>query len=233
MNSILPIINIRAHANRHALFLILLGMVLFLLVLLASQFYWRQYQSILIFAYLTTFVIVLTGLVKRLEPPFSFSLSPDRITYHHRYGHWYFNWQQIKRIAVIKETAGFETIELPYLGIKLHDLELLSKQISPRLANRLIHEQKPLISFAIRHNLMALSDGVMSFEPYKLSSGEIISGPLAAFIYHSKALEAAFGYHLFVPETSIDRDISNFCTLLSQCKNVSSDYQHDGDITDK
>ena len=224
MNDELPVINIRAHTNKHALFLISLGMVVFFIVLLISQFYWREYQSILIFCHLTTFIITLSGIVKRLEPHFSFTLSPEKIIYHHRYGQWQLDWHQIKRVAIVKETVGLETIELPYIGIRLSNIELLTKQISPRLANRLLHEQKTLMSFAILHNLMSFSEGIIHFEPYKLSNKESISGPLAAFLYHCRTLESAFGYHLFLPETSIDRDITSFCTLLMQCKNSSSDY---------
>jgi energy-coupling factor transporter transmembrane protein EcfT len=224
----MPEIEIRPQTNRHGLFLIALGITLFLIVLLIAQFYWREYQTILIFLYLTTFIISFSGILKRLEPPFSFRLSPNKITYHHKYGQWSFSWPQIKRIAVVKETTGLETIALPYIGVKLQNLEQLTKQISPRLANRLIHEQKPLISFAIRHNLMTLSEGVIHFEPYKLSHGNMVSGPLAAFLYHCQALETAFGYHLFIPESSVDRELSSFCTLLSQCQHASTNYQDIG-----
>jgi len=233
MNDALPVINIRAHANKHALFLMSLGMVLFFIVLLISQFYWQEFQSILIFCYLTTFIISLSGIVKRLEPYFSFTLSPEKIIYHHRYGQWQLDWHQIKRVAIVKETVGLETIELPYIGIKLHNIELLATQISPRLANRLIHEQKPLISFAIRYNLMTLSQGVICFDSYKLTHGNMISGPLAAFLYHCEALESAFGYQLFIPTTSLDRELSSFCALLFQCKDASSDYQDDRNLTEE
>jgi hypothetical protein len=220
----LPIINIKAQANHHAAFLIVLGIALFFVVLILAQWYWRQYQLVMIFAYLTTLLTVFTGLVKRLEPRFSFTLSPNKMTYHHRYGQWKLQWLQIKRIAIVKETAGLESLALPYIGLKLNDFEEILGNISPRLANRITHEQKPLISFAIRYNLMKLEQGVIRFEPYKLSSGEQVRGPLAAFLYHSEALHNAFGYHLFIPATSTDRELESFCQLLKSCQLSSANY---------
>ncbi|WP_343819034.1 DUF2982 domain-containing protein [Colwellia asteriadis] len=228
----LPIIKIKAQANHHALFLIVLGLTLFMVLLIIAQWYWRQFQLVMVFAYLTSLVITIAGVVKRLEPQFSFSLTPDHITYHHRYGQWRLHWQQIHRISIVSETVALEHIQLPYIGIKLVNIEQLLAQISPRMANRLIHEQKPLISFAIRYQLMALKQGILHFEPYKLSDGTTISGPLAAFLYHCQALDAAFGYHLFIPATSVDRDLPQFSALLLDCKRASAHYQSNTDATD-
>lgn len=220
----LPIINIKAQANHHAMFLIVVGVTLFFCVLILAQWYWRQYQLVVIFAYLTTLVITFTGIVKHMEPNFSFSLTPEKITYHHRHGQWQLYWQQIRRIDVVNETVGLERLILPYIGIKLENLEQLLGNISPRMANRLIHEQKPLISFAIRYQLMQLEQGIIHFEPYKLANGKKVTGPLAAFLYHSQALNNALGYHLFIPATSTDRELNNFCQLLKDCKNSATDY---------
>ena len=41
----LPIINIKAQANHHAMFLLLIGWVLLLLTLLVSQYYWQNIYS--------------------------------------------------------------------------------------------------------------------------------------------------------------------------------------------
>ena len=123
MKEHLPVIHIRAQTNHHAVFLIVMGIALFITVLIIALWYWRQYQLIMVFGYLTTFVITLTGIVKRLEPRFSFSLTPDLLRYHHRYGQWQLGWQQIQRIATVKETVGIETLELAYIGIKLKDIE--------------------------------------------------------------------------------------------------------------
>jgi hypothetical protein len=220
----LPTINIKAKARHHALFLIIVASLLALVTLLLSQQFWHQYRLVLIFNYLTALVILITGLAKKLEPTFSFNLSPKGIKYNHRYGYWLFSWQQIQRISLIKETTGLAQIELPYLGIKLKDIDYLAKQISPRLANRLIHEQKPLISLAVIQGLLSLEESLLNFNSFTLSSGQIIKGPLAAFLYHCQALHNAFGFHIYLPESSTDRELNDFCYLLKSCMASAKNY---------
>jgi len=219
-----PTINIKAKARHHALFLIIVASLLTLITLFLSQHFWHQYRLVLMFIYLTALVILITGLAKKLEPTFSFNLSPKGIKYNHRYGHWFVSWQQIQRISLIKETSGLAQIELPYLGIKLKRLDDLTEQISPRLANRLIHEQKPLISLAVLQGLLSLEESLLNFNGFTLSSGQIIKGPLAAFLYHCQALHNAFGFHLYLPESSTDRELNDFCSLLKNCMSSAKNY---------
>jgi len=217
-------ITIKAKARHHAIFLMLTACCLVSFTLIVSQFYWHQYRLVLIFIYLTALVIFIIGVAKKLEPKFSFELSPNGIKYNHRYGHWLLTWQQIQRIALIRETSGLTQISLPYIGIRLNNLDELAAHISPRLANRLIHEQKPLMSLAIMQGLISLEQGQLNFNRFTLSSGQIISGPLAAFLYHCQTLHSALGYHLFLPEGSSDRELAQFCSLLNNCMSSAKNY---------
>jgi len=45
----LPTIQIKAQANHHGMFLLLIGWILLLLTLLVSQFYWQSLRLVLIF----------------------------------------------------------------------------------------------------------------------------------------------------------------------------------------
>ncbi|MEY8214461.1 MAG: DUF2982 domain-containing protein [Colwellia sp.] len=220
----LPVINIKAQSNHHALFLMLVALIIVLSTVVISQGYWRQFHLVIIFIYLSALVIFITGLAKYLEPQYSLSLNPNGIKYQHRYGHWHIDWPQIQRISLINETSGLTTIQLPYIGIRLIHLSTLADQISPRLANRLIHEQKPLVAFAISQDLLPLGQSLVNFDPFVLPSGETLTGPLAAFLHHCTVLHQALGYHLFIPETAIDRDLNEFCTLLTQCMRSSTEY---------
>jgi len=219
-----PFINIKAKANQHAVFLMLLAVVIFIITLIVSQHYWRSHHLIFVFIYLLTLVIMFTGLLKRTEPKVSFQLTPQRIQYHHRQGNWTLNWQQIQNINTIKEVVGLTTVVLPYVGIQLKNVDALAEQISPRLANRLIHEQRPLLSFSVMHNLLSLEETQLNFNPFTLESGKIIKGPLAAFLHHCQILHKGLGYHLYIPESSTDREIDTFCQLLKQCQHYSADY---------
>ncbi len=224
MTKPLPIINIKAQSNHHALFLMLVALIISFTTLTFSQGYWLQYKLVLTFIYLCSLVVFITGLAKYLEPKFSLYLSPGGIKYQHRYGCWQADWRQIQCISLINETLGLEQIKLPYIGIRLIELSSLTNQISPRLANRLIHEQKPLLAFAIKQQRLTLEQCQLSFEPFELSTGELLKGPLAAFFHHCTVLQKAYGYHLFLPETAIDRELIEFHKLLIQCMNAAKQY---------
>ncbi|MGV2870747.1 DUF2982 domain-containing protein [Colwellia sp. E150_009] len=219
-----PIINIKAKANHHAVFLMLLAVVIFFSALMISQYYWRSHHLILIFIYLLALVVLFTGILKRSEPNVSFEISPQHLQYNHRQGKWKLTWQQIHNINTIREVVGLSTIDLPYIGIRLKNIEELADQISPRLANRLIHEQRPLLSFAFKHQLLTLEDIQLNFDPFVLSSGNVIKGPIAAFLHHCHTLQRGIGYHLYIPESSTDRELNDFCQLLKQCKRYSANY---------
>ncbi|MCJ8319012.1 MAG: DUF2982 domain-containing protein [Colwellia sp.] len=214
----LPVIKIKAKTSHHGGFLIVIGCSAMILTLILSHYFWFEFRLTLIYLILVALVVLLTGILKRFEPKYSLKLKPQGICYFHKVGQWQLSWQQIQSINQVKETSGLTRLELPYIGIRLVNLESLVKQISPRLANRLIHEQKPLIAFALMHQLMSWQQSQLNFSPFQLQSGESIKGPLAAFLHHSQMLYSSFGYHLVIPEGCIDRDIAEFCLLLRQCK---------------
>ena len=220
----LPVIKITALAKHHGRFLIAIGTALMLVTLMLSQYFWQQQRLPLIFLILVALILIFTGVLKELEPKHSVLLSPKGIKYQHKYGQWHLTWQQIQKVSQIKETTGLTLLNLPYIGIRLHNLESFAQQISPRLANRLIHEQKPLIAFALMHQLLSLEQSQLNFSPYKLSTGQLLKGPLAAFLYHCQALHTGFGYHLVIPQNSVDRELNDFCQLLSQCQQSAGKY---------
>ena len=158
MTTPVPSINIKAQASHHAIFLLLVGFILLLLTLLVGQHYWHTLKLVLIFIFLVALVVIITGLAKYLQPQFSYHITPKKLEYQHIYGQWQLAWQQIQAIKPIRETYGLNTITLPYIGIRLVNLETLAKQISPRLANRLIHEQQPLLKFAFVQQSLSLEE---------------------------------------------------------------------------
>ena len=223
----LPIIRIKAQANHHGMFLLLTGWVLLLLTLLVSQYYWHQLRLVLIFIILATIVVMITGLAKVLQPRFSYLITPEKLKYQHIYGNWQLSWQQVQAIKPIRENYGLSTLDLPYIGIRITSLEELAQQISPRLANRLMHEQQPLLKFAYVQQLLSLEQVQVNFTPFMAQSGDNISGPIGAFLHHCENLQSALGYHLYLPETSMDREINDFHQLLKQCKYSSQNYNKD------
>jgi hypothetical protein len=79
----------------------------------------------------------------------------------------------------------------------------------------MIHEQKPLIQYCIKHQLLTFEQGILNFEPYALTSGEIVKGPLAAFLHHSEVLHQALGAHLFIAASNLNSSINDFVYLAN------------------
>jgi hypothetical protein len=208
-------IKIKAIARHHGLFITLSGFMALVIVAWLCSYYWQQARFPLLFMVLACIVTIFIGLLKLAEPAYSLIVAPKTLTFYHRHGHWQFNWQQIRNIHSVTNTVGITREELNYVGIKLNSIEAIANNISLRLANRMIHEQKPLIHYCIKQQLITFEQGVLNFEPYVLKDGKIIKGPLAAFLHHSEVLHNALGAHLFISANNLNASINDFVILAN------------------
>ena len=214
------VIRIRPKSKRNELFLLCLGGLLFVCSWILNLLLWDQYKIQLILIMSACLMVFFIGIVKYLEPAISYSLTPKAIRYYHRSGHWQLPWLDIVRIGEIYADLHGDHIQLPYLGVKVKNLENIASSISPRLANKLIHEQKELLILAVKNKEIALQDGIINFEPFYLN-GLSYKGPVAAWLYRTEQLQRAYGYHLYLPESSFDREPIEFLRLLKLCLNYT------------
>lgn len=211
---------IKPKSKNHAGFLILLGVCSLLISFLLNSIFWHEYKFQLMLIMFACSIILLTGLLKKSEPETSFKLTREYIHFFHRNGEWSVKWNKITRIGQPTANTLFEKINLPYVGIKLKDITFIADNISPRLANKLIHEQRELLILAARNNEIKLESGLISFEPFILNS-KVYKGPTAAWLFRTEQLVSIYGYHLYLPETSFDRELHDFMNLLNNCKQHS------------
>lgn len=207
------LIKIKAISRHNGLFITLMGTLLLAVVTIISSFYWQQFRFPLLFLILVSLVAIFIGLLKLAEPKHSLILSPQSMLFHHRHGQWQLPWLCIRNIFPVTNTYGINKVSLNYVGIRLEKIHDIQNKISPRLANRLIHEQKPIIEYCIKHQLISFEQGIINFEPFIFDNGEVIKGPLAAFLYQSDVLFTALGAHLYIPSTSLNTGIEDFVTL--------------------
>jgi hypothetical protein len=219
------VIQVKPNSKRNRLFLSCLGCLLLCVCLLLNLFFWDDYKIQLIFLMSAGFMVLFIGLLKFLEPSISYWITPKTIFYYHRNGHWHLPWQDILRIGDIQADVRGEHVQLPYLGIKLNSLTNIAQTISPRLANKLLHEQLELLSLAVKNREIDLPDGVINFEPFELN-GITYKGPIAAWLYRTEALNKAYGYHLYLPENSLDRGLIEFLGLLKECRHYINSHQN-------
>jgi len=60
------------------------------------------------------------------------------------------------------------------------------------------------------HHLLSLEEIQINFNPFILETGKIVKGPLAAFLHHCQILNKGFGYHLFISNSTTDRELELF-----------------------
>lgn len=209
-----PNIYIKAVSRHHGLFITLSGLILLMVVVLLGSHYWLEAKFPLLFLLLVSMVAIFIGLLKLAEPKHSLILSKEALNFNHRHGQWQLLWKDIRNVFPVTNTQGIHRVELNYVGIRLKDLHVIYGNISLRLANRLIHEQKPLIQYCIKNHLISFEQGIINFEPYILPNGDVIKGPLAAFLHHTNTLFHALGAHLYIADTSLNSNINEFVHLV-------------------
>ncbi|WP_019614291.1 DUF2982 domain-containing protein [Psychromonas ossibalaenae] len=210
------VIKVRPKSKRNEQFLVCLGGVLLIFSMIFDLLVWDLSQIQLILLSLACLLVSFIGVVKILEPQISYFIYPEKIVYVHRSGYWLLPWQDILRVGDVKADIEGEHKELPYLGIKLKNLENIAQNISPRLANKLLHEQQELLNLAAKNEEITFDDCLVNFDPYVLND-VTYQGPVAAWLHRSEQLATAYGYHLFLPDSSLDRDMSDFLSLLKEC----------------
>lgn len=215
-NTVDRVISIHPNSKRNAKTFVWFGCILLFIFWLVSLFLWQTFKIQLVLLICASLVIVFAGVLKYLEPRTSFFITPEMIVYCHRNGQWKLQWQDIIRIGELKADVKGEHIQLPYVGIKLNNLDHIAKNISPRLANKLIHEQQELLILAINNKAINFEDSLINFEPYTLNE-VIYKGPIAAWLHRSEQLVKVYGYHLYLPESSLDRSLNKFLSLLKEC----------------
>lgn len=226
MNQESPNITIKAIARQNALTLTVSGCVGLLLCLLAANFFWAEFKLNIIFVFLLSLITLLVGLFKHFEPQNSFSLTPDGITYFHRRGHWQVQWHNVMIIDQPSVTKGLESQPLAYIGIKLRDAEVLAKEVSRRMANQLLQEQRDLYFLGCQLKGISLLERQINDAPFKTTNGEKIIGPVGAWLHRTQMLRETFGYDLFIPLNACDREPQAFVDLLKQCKAAADNYRH-------
>jgi hypothetical protein len=210
----LSTVAIRPIAKHNAQTLIILGICGLMLSVVIFHFVENFHAPIVLVTFLASLVTFFFGYLKYLEPDTSLLLTPEYLQYQHKYGSWQIKWSSVVQITPLVSNTIFERKTLPFVAIKLkHSTELLTT-ISPRLASRLIHEQRPLLIHAINQQLLTVEQSIINFKPYRDNSVNL-TGPRASFAHHTQVLKQALGYDLYIPASALDRPVEDFCKALN------------------
>ncbi|PKF57929.1 hypothetical protein CW748_05255 [Alteromonadales bacterium alter-6D02] len=190
------------------------GLAVFCISFLMGQVLWTELKTQLMLISLIGLVLLTVGVAKHWEPRHSLAVSQKKLRYFHRYGQWSIEWHNIQRIFIPTFRHDLEQQELPYIAIKLKDMERIASSISPRLASRLVHEQRSLMVFAVQQQEITPEQAVLNLTPYKMTQGYEITGPIAAWLHQMKALDQAYGAHLFLPQSAFSQQCEDVMLAL-------------------
>ncbi|MCT8987099.1 DUF2982 domain-containing protein [Shewanella phaeophyticola] len=161
---------------------------------------------------------LILGVAKVYQPAVSFKLTAEGMAFFHRRGQVFIKWDNIQRLDNVRVNQNLQLIELPYIGVKLKQINPILDCISPRLATGLLTEQRPLLMTAATQDedLQSL-EGYLGTEYTPLIvNGDRYRGVLAMFGHRCQTLNEQLGYHLYLSIDSVDRDPKEFVSLLRQ-----------------
>lgn len=211
----IEVIQVRSGVKRNAITLTCLGfagIILSLVLFLSSSALLGPGLCIFTLSIISTVL----GISKQMEPEVSVTLSPTGLSYHHRRGTLFIEWENIQRFDSPKSRDGLETIELPFIGIRLKKINPVLDMIPGRLATGLLTEQRPLMMSAVTldESLEMLEDYLNSEFTPLLVHEERYKGVLAMFGHRCEMLNRNLGYHLYIPVDCLDREPKEFLSLL-------------------
>ena len=166
-------------------------------------------------------IAAVLGISKLLEPEVTVCINAEGLRYFHRRGEVQIGWQNIQRLDQPRVTQGFETITLPYIGIKLKAVGPVLDCISLRLASGLLTEQRPLLmTVSAQDEDLSTLENQMSaeFTPF-IEDDSRYKGVLAMFGHRCRILGNHLGFHLYIATDALDRPAEEFIRLLRS-------YQH-------
>ncbi|MDD8057579.1 DUF2982 domain-containing protein [Shewanella metallivivens] len=167
---------------------------------------------------------LILGIAKVYQPAISFKLTAQGMCFYHRRGQVFIEWHNIQRLDNVRVNQNMELIELPYIGVKLKQINPILDCISPRLATGLLTEQRPLLMTAATQDedLQSL-EGYLGAEYTPLIvNGDRYRGVLAMFGHRCQTLNEQLGYHLYLSTDSVDRDPKEFVNLLRKFQQQAS-----------
>lgn len=157
------------------------------------------------------------GYAKTTEPFYAVELCPQGVKYHHRRGSWLLPWQAFLYASVAELTGKGEAA---YVGFKVTDYDSFLAQLPPRLAVKLLMEQRHLLLAALASDC---PDGTcastMLTQHTEFSTAKArYYGVQAMFAGRMQHLAVLLGAELFIPTTVLPLEAAEFCRTVNQSR---------------
>ncbi|PSU58457.1 DUF2982 domain-containing protein [Photobacterium aphoticum] len=161
-------------------------------------------------------MLALLGYKYQQGPELTFTLTFMHLQFHSHQGGWLARWKNIDRIAQASVGNDGWYQPLPWVGIRLKDYGEFVEAICPRVASKILIEQRILLVMA--HRNMAdppyqLEDILFDDTPFITPSGQVLKGLQAMLANRMRYNRAFLGYDFFISEDFLDRPAADFAGL--------------------
>ncbi|MGJ8482705.1 DUF2982 domain-containing protein [Pseudoalteromonas sp. SYSU M81236] len=216
-----PILRVRAQASRHGIECLLVGGIGLVFIMLINLLRPGEISIIEIFLATSCIAAIFIGFLKTQEPYYSFTFSGKLLIFHHKAGNWQLNRDNFYQSGIPKVHLDLQYLELNAVGIKLNNIDEFLTQLPPRIAGRLLIEQRHLFMQVIKNHCKngdCPSEWLIEDTEYTAPSGQLYKGLIAMFANRTQHLRQLTGYDLLLPANVLDTDIWQFSADLNRWK---------------
>ncbi|WP_410477289.1 DUF2982 domain-containing protein [Pseudoalteromonas piscicida] len=212
---------LRATADRNGVEFMLVGAIGLVVIMLFVNLRGTAITIVEIFLASAMLVAIFVGFLKSQQPYFSLYITEQELRYVHKYGAWPLSIVNFHSSGIPKVQQGVETLELNAVGIKLNDIDAFLLNLTPRLAGKLLIEQRHIFLQAVKmhcENGNCPSEWLIEETVFRSKAGKEYTGLMAMFANRMDNLKTVTGYDLLIPATALDRDIWQFSVMLNRWK---------------
>jgi len=207
---------IKSTSSKPGKYLLILSLVAFISVGLTVFLYPEANPAAVAILLLAALTILLIAFRLVQEPELSFTLTFMHIQSHSHAGGWLARWKNIAEIgqATVSYQGWYQP--MPWVGIKLKDYEEFLDSICPRIASKILIEQRGLLLVAYKraeNPPYEIEDMLFDDSHYVTRSGKTRKGLLAMLANRMKYNREFLGFDFFISEDQLDRPTEDFIGL--------------------
>ncbi|NMF48427.1 DUF2982 domain-containing protein [Pseudoalteromonas arctica] len=221
------VIKFRAQGARNAIEVLAIGAIGLAFIMLFNILRPGEISILEVFLVSLCLAAIFIGFLKTQEPYHSLILSESELVYCHKYGAWYMPHSNFHHSGIPKVEDGFDYLELNAVGVKVNDIDEFLTSIAPRIAGKLLIEQRNLFMQVVQKhckNGNCPSEWLIEDTHYTSHKGISYTGLIAMFANRTKHLRLLTGYDLLLPASVLDRDIWTFSANLNKWKREPSQF---------
>lgn len=217
----------RAQGAKNGIEILIVGSIGLIFIMLFNLLRPGEISIIEIFLVSLCIAAIVIGFFKTQEPFYSIILTEQQLTYQHKFGQWSLSRENFHHSGIPSVDKGFEHLELNAVGIKLNDIDMFLAAIAPRIAGKLLIEQRHYFMQVVQNNCKngnCPSEWLVEDTHFRSNKGIDYKGLIAMFANRAKHLQLLTGYDLLLPASVIESNIWEFSANLNKWKHNPSQF---------